>query len=78
METNWLAIDIAGKDVELTLNQKLAAGLSALKFCHRRGKLLYILGSINGKDSINLKEILIVHHENLISLSTGERLFEIT
>lgn len=39
METNWLAIDIAGKDVELTLNQKLAAGLSALKFCHRRGKL---------------------------------------
>lgn len=40
METDWLAIVIVGQDVELALNQKLAAGLSALKFCHRRGKLL--------------------------------------
>ena len=39
METNWLAISTAGKDVKLAVDQKLAAGLAALKFCHRRGKL---------------------------------------
>lgn len=39
METNWLAISIAGKDVELAADQKLAAGLAALKFYHKRGKL---------------------------------------
>lgn len=39
METNWLAISIAGKDVELAVDQKLAAGLAVLKFRHRRGKL---------------------------------------
>lgn len=30
---------MAGKDVELAVDQKLATGLAALEFCQRRGKL---------------------------------------
>lgn len=39
MEAKWLDIILAGKDMELAVDCKLSADLSAFSFCHRRGKL---------------------------------------
>lgn len=48
METKWPAFSIAGKDVELEVDQTLASSATE--------EAGYILGAINGRNNINLEE----------------------
>lgn len=56
METKWLAFGIAGKDVELEVDQELTSLATE--------ETTYLLGAINGRNNTNLEEEIRYHYSH--------------